>query len=746
MHQFSRSSPAAAVNYQLSIFTLIIVFGYVASYIIFARVWAYNNRLLHSVIEILDISLMLFTFVHIWNTYSETGCFARWVGFAALMSVFLNLPHVVNPADFMNMSEAAANSLMNISLKYGVAIAYIEVIIWLLLCFYRQGCTMHKWLGLILSLGITAFFLAVLIKLIDYIPALYSKSSITIAKHHADYLLSSIAIAVLYVYVAKFRKVTDDREKTLYEYIILALCFFVPSRICLALSEEVEKPLYLLGHILKTAYYSSIYYGVYKITIEYPYKQVRKVRDFYEQLLDNTPFGVLTFDLERKVNYTNRQCDSLFGYDTRSIYGTTIEQFLDSVSPYNIAKPDLLEKLRKLQDETVTFYGGPQYVQGSACKLIFNIMKLELGIVVEVRDAKKAQALENMQLQTQTLLNSIDNLVFLLDTNRKVAMCNKKFLEITNTKSSDVLGLDIMDLSNLLKSNLNDDKFIDINNIEMMKGTTWTILRPSGGLKKISLDSSPIYDVDNEKIGWIIIGRDVSEYEKEQEKIIHREKMAIIGQMAAGLVHEIKNPLASIKGLCQLLVSRARPEKIPEYAAVMESAVDDIGEIVSGFLQFSKPTSGNFEETNINSLVSSLEMMISSNAYKHGIKTRFYYSDTEKHVIMSSQQIKNVILGMVDNALDAMNGAIDPKLTIYTEHDKKNNMMRVFVKDNGIGMTEEQLACVGTPFYTTKPRGTGLGVSVIKHIINEHKGNLKIESKFGEGTVFTISLPCKEAN
>jgi signal transduction histidine kinase len=73
-------------------------------------------------------------------------------------------------------------------------------------------------------------------------------------------------------------------------------------------------------------------------------------------------------------------------------------------------------------------------------------------------------------------------------------------------------------------------------------------------------------------------------------------------------------------------------------------------------------------------------------------------------------------------------------------------MMKVSIKDNGIGITEEQLECIGTPFYTTKPRGTGLGVSVIKYIIYEHRGTLKIESKFGEGTVFTISLPCKEAD
>jgi PAS domain S-box-containing protein len=622
----------------------------------------------------------------------------------------------------------------------------VEIIIWLLLGLYRRGFTVNRWVGVMLSLATAAFILIVLVRSLDYIPVLYSESSITKAKHYADFLLSFIAIAILLIYAAKFRNAVDERKKTIYEYIVIGICFFIPSRICFALSWNVEKPIYFLAHLFKLAYYFSIYYGVYKVTIEYPYKQVRKVKDFYGELLDNMPFGVLTYNSEGKVNYANRQCDSLFGYDMRKIYGTTIEQFLNSITLLNLAKADLLEKLHKYQGEAVTFFGVPNYKQGSTGKLIFTIMKLELGIVVEVRDARKAQILENMQLQTQTLLNSIDNPVFLLDTNRKVAMCNKKFLEITNTKSSDIVGLGIMELFRFFKAKRNGVVKKKLNNGKLLRDNTWSIQRLNGDIKKISLESSPIYNMDNEKIGWIVIGRDVSEYEKEQEKIIHSEKMAIIGQMAAGLVHEIKNPLASIKGLCQLMSSRAKPEKIQEYAAVMEEAVDDIGEIVTGFLQFSRPTSGNFEETSINSLVISMEIIISSNAYKHGIKTWFHYSETEKPVILRSQQIKNAILGMVDNALDAMNGAIDPKLIISTEHDKNNNMMRVSIKDNGIGITEEQLECIGTPFYTTKPRGTGLGVSVIKHIINEHRGTLKIESKFGEGTVFTISLPCKEAD
>jgi len=738
VRQFSRNNIAAAVYYHLPVFISIVVFGYLASFIFFAQVWADNNRLLHSAFEALCIFLMLFTFVHVWNTYSETNYFMKWVGFGTLIIIFLSLPHAVN----LNMHTVPENSFIDISLKYGALISYLEILIWLAFVFYRSNYTLNKWIGLAISLSIALFFLVLMMKLKEYMPEFYNGYNITVFKRYTDFVLSFITIIVFAIYMVKFRSIVDIRGKDIYEYIILALCFFMPSRICFALSWEMTAPVQLFGHIFKLAYYYSIYYGVYKATIEYPYRKLEKVKDFYEKLLDTSPVGIINFDSEGVISYISKQCSNLFRYDMSYIKTINLEQLLGFIELYGLKKLELLEKLIELQGETITFCGRPLFSNNSGGKLVFTAMKLEMGTVFAVRDAKKVQAIENMKLQTQTLLDSTDNLVFIIDINGKVVMCNKKFLEITNMRTCDIVGFDIMELSDILKTNLKDCIHINNYNEEMMSNTKWIIKTLNGGMKKISLDSSPIYDVDNEKIGWIIMGKDISGFENEQEKIIHSEKMAIIGQMAAGLVHEIKNPLASIKGLCQLMLSRSKPEKIAEYAAVMERAVDDIGEIVTGFLQFSKPTSGDFEEVCLNSLVNSMEMMISTNAYKHGIKTYFNYSIVDELVLINSYQIKNAILGIVDNAIDAMNGSIDPKLIVSTEHDSVKNTMSISIKDNGLGMTKEQLSCIGTPFYTTKPRGTGLGISVVKYIVNEHGGTLKIDSQFGEGAAFTIILPC----
>ncbi len=742
MFQLSKSKSITPINRHLLLLAAIIICGYIASHILFAQLWSANNHFMHTAIELFSLFLMIFTFFQVWSTYTETNSFIQWVGFGALTVAILNLPHVVNFADVSYLPYFLVNYLIDISLKHGVMIAFFEILIWVLLGFYKRGYGINRWLGLLLSLCTAVLLLAASISIVKYIPNFYSKSNITINKQNADIALTLTALYVIVIYRAKYTKSTDDREKVMYKCIILSMSLFMPARICFAISDAVISPVQFMGHIFKLACHGFIYYGVYKATVEYPYAQVRKVKDFYEKLLDTSPMGIIAFDSEGAISYTSKQCDNLFRYEMKNLCGLTAEQLLRSVELSRFSRLELLEKLYKLQGGSITFYGQPMFSNEPGGKLIFTAMKLDMGMSFVVRDAKKAQAIENMQLQTQTVLDSTDNLIFILDTNRKVVMCNKKFTEITDMRSNDVVGLDILELSRLLQSNLRESAHINIMNENMMHGTKWNIRTMSGEIKKISLDSSSIYDVDNEKIGWIIIGRDVSEYEREQEKIIHSEKMAIIGQMAAGLVHEIKNPLASIKGLCQLMRYKARVEKIADYAAVMESAVDDIGEIVTNFLQFSKPATGDFKETGINNLINSLEMLISTNTYKHGIKTRFYYTDTEKPVLISSQQIKNAVLGMVDNAIDAMYGAIDPKLDISTEYDRNSNTMHITIKDNGIGMTDEQLVCLGTPFYTTKPKGTGLGISVFKYIINEHGGTLKVESKFGEGTTFTIILPC----
>ncbi|MGE5633531.1 MAG: MASE3 domain-containing protein [Caulobacteraceae bacterium] len=726
----------------LAVYFLILISGFILSHFLFLDFWVKQNNMMHIIIELLGMSFIIFSFVDIWNAYEEVNKFNQRLGVALLIFIIINSLHIFNYADYIRMPASVAAAIMDVSIKYSVLIAYCEVIVLLLLSFHGNNWEIPRWLGLTLSLTLAFVFLWVMIEIARYIPMFYDNSYTTSTKFYIDIVLCAIPFLIIAAYANKSNESKDEREKVMFRYIIIAVCFFISSRLCFVFSTTTTSPMQFFGHLLKLAYYYFIYHGVYKTTIDYPYMQVKSMRDYYKNLLNVAPIGIITFDSFGKLNYLNRQCEVFFNNEVNKLYGATFEEFIGSLEILGLSRSKLLEEMRNIQKEPIVFYGAPVYNGIKGTKLIFNVVQMDSGLVLVTRDAKKAQAIENMQLQTQTLLDSIDNILFIVDINKKIAMCNKKFMEVTGIKQNDVDDISIYQLFNMLKLDVKETDSMDCNHEGMTKGRIWNIQTISGILKKISVDCSPIHDIDNEKIGWIIVGRDVTESAKEQERAMQREKMALIGHMAAGLVHEIKNPLASIKGLCQLILSKAKHEKITDYAAVMENAVDDINKIVSDFLQFSRPTVGELEKTNINDLLRSLEIIVSTNAYKNGVMTQFCYCMPDKPILLNKQQIKNVILSMVDNAIDAMNGAIDPRLIISTDYYEMRNEIHLSIKDNGMGMTEEQLANVGTPFYTTKSKGTGLGISICKNIISEHGGSLKIESSLGEGSVFTIILPC----
>lgn len=610
--------------------------------------WVNYNNMAHTIIELLGISLLLFAFINVWHTYEDGSFFNNILGLALLVIAVLNLSHAANFADIIAVPDSISAPLVNILLKYGIIIAFFEVIIWFLLSFYRGKHIINKWAGLIISLFTVAVLLVSMISIARFIPLFCEYSQTNEVKMYGDTVLSAAAALIVFMYRKKIEDCNDEREAVIFRHIVLAMFAFIGSRLSFALSDTVTSRMHFLGHLMKFAYYAVIYRGIYKTTVEYPYIKVKEMKEYYEKLL---------------------------------------------------------------------------YI---------------------VSEVKRTQLLENMQIQTQTILDSMENAVFIVNRDKKIVMYNKTFSDLLGIDMLDIKGMELSELSSFINVDMSRHDRINFGDGKAMNGRAYTIQTIEGRTIKLSMDCSPIYDAGNVNIGWIVVGRDITKEEREQERIIQSEKMAVIGNMAASLVHEIKNPLASIKGLCQLMSLKPNIDKITDYAAVMENAVDDISKIVSDFLQFSRPGTGAFEKGNVNELVKSLEIMISTNGYKNGITTYFNYCEIEKPVRLNKQQIKNIILSLVDNAIDAMNGAIDPKLCISTRLDETREEMQISIKDNGIGMTEEQLANVGTPFYTTKPKGTGLGISICKNIINEHGGSLKIESKFGEGSVFTISIPCEK--
>lgn len=272
----------------------------------------------------------------------------------------------------------------------------------------------------------------------------------------------------------------------------------------------------------------------------------------------------------------------------------------------------------------------------------------------------------------------------------------------------------------------------------------YTILTASGEKRELTLRFSPFHDPSQRFNGNIIFALDFTENKEEQEKLSQQEKLAALGKMAAGIVHEIKNPLTTMKGFCQMITLNSRNEKVLKYAGIIENEIGDLNRVISEFLSFAKPQVPVLKKLNLNQLLKSMEVLMEGNCFMKSIELKFNLNEFSQNISADEAQLKQVLLNIMENAIDAVSMQREPLIIVETGLIKKNKECYVSITDNGEGMSEERKQNIGTPFFTTKDKGTGLGLSICFQIIKEHKGKIKIKSELNKGTTFTLIFPIKE--
>lgn len=241
-------------------------------------------------------------------------------------------------------------------------------------------------------------------------------------------------------------------------------------------------------------------------------------------------------------------------------------------------------------------------------------------------------------------------------------------------------------------------------------------------------------------LGHVILFRDLSEVKQLKDEIARSERLASIGRLAAGVAHEIRNPLSSIKGFATYFKERYR--KIPEdqkMAETMIQEVDRLNRVIGQLLEFSRPMNIEKKPTSLRALIQHSLKMIEADAYRKGIKINKSISGDIKEALIDPDKIKQVFLNLYLNAFEAMeNGGT---LFVKLRKDDKAKAVRIIISDTGTGIKEENLARVFDPYFTTKSSGTGLGLAIVHKIIESHGGEMRVESHHREGTAVTILLP-----
>jgi PAS domain S-box-containing protein len=333
------------------------------------------------------------------------------------------------------------------------------------------------------------------------------------------------------------------------------------------------------------------------------------------------------------------------------------------------------------------------------------------------------------------------SIVAFTDEKGKITKVNDKFCEISKYSREGLIGED----HRILNSGFHSKAFFKelwntIGNGHVWKGEIRNKAK-DGTYYWVDTTIIPFMNEKGKPYQYLAIRNDITERKKTEETLHRQDKLAAVGQLAAGVAHEIRNPLTSMKGYGEFLLE---DETDPQRREFIEIILDEIGRvntIVEDFMVLAKPKAVELEEKNIVTIIKNVLSLLDFEARKKHVKMNFEANEEIIQIECDEDRLKQVFLNFVKNGIEAMpnGGELTVKVSV------EDNQVQISIQDTGVGIPEDKLKKIGEPFYTTKKEGTGLGLMVSFKIIESHQGKVYIESEINKGTTFNIILPAKTA-
>ncbi|MCD1259721.1 PAS domain S-box protein [Paenibacillus athensensis] len=471
----------------------------------------------------------------------------------------------------------------------------------------------------------------------------------------------------------------------------------------------------------------------------------------YKSLYVHHPDSIVLFSLKGEVLDSNRSLTTLTGFDAEEAQTTS---FIPMLHP-----PDLLKALHHFQAAAA---GTPQHFeasflhkQGQPIPTNVTLVPTVVGeqvvglyaILKDLTESKEQKKeIDKLHRQNRLILNSVSEGIYGIDTNGRTIFWNKAAERMTGWKVDDMLGKQI---GKLIRHSRPEDESpeqaakADAKLLRTMLEREVKVIkdgcfrRKDGASFPVEYMSSPILEGDRHLLGVVITFKDMTEQKKTEELLFKSDKLSAVGQLAAGVAHEIRNPLTALKGFLQLLKTPSPKEQY--YIEIMRKELLRIEFIVNEFLFVAKPQAIHFEARDPGAIIRSTVELMQPQALLGNIEIEAEVEPDLPLVSCDEHQLKQVFINVLKNALESMTGGGTMRIAAYAAADGREMVIRFI--DHGCGIAPERLPKLGEPFYSTKEKGTGLGLMVCFRIIEAHGGTMRIRSKLDEGTTVEISLP-----
>jgi len=349
------------------------------------------------------------------------------------------------------------------------------------------------------------------------------------------------------------------------------------------------------------------------------------------------------------------------------------------------------------------------------------------------------RTLEQTRDYTRQVVANMANGLLSIDPEGRIRSYNRLALELLGLKEAGVDGKDLASVIDFQETGIHST----LSSCQPVFEREYLHRQKSGALMPMTLSVTPILDEKQTCTGAVILLRDLREIKKLEEKVRHSEKLAAIGELAAGVAHEIRNPLSSIKGFARFL-AHSLSDRIQEkeYAEIMVKEVDRINRVVNDLLTFARPMEPEPAPTDVLELAEHTMRLVETDARSRDIKIRSKINPDLKRFLLDANQITQALLNLMLNALQEVDngGAID----VGADVNESGTRLNIWVEDNGPGIPRDKKKKIFDPFFTTREKGTGLGLSIVHKIVENHRGEIRVESplpgKTG-GSRFIITLP-----
>jgi len=348
-----------------------------------------------------------------------------------------------------------------------------------------------------------------------------------------------------------------------------------------------------------------------------------------------------------------------------------------------------------------------------------------------IESAKLFEQVSFAEAELENIFRSISDMVYFTDMDYTIRSVNKAVPERLGLREEEIIGRKCYEVFHSMNEPWKACPHH--KTVETKKSYIEEVEDPRTG-ETFLTSTSPIFDIAGNFIGAVHIVRDITELKHIRERLVTAERMAALGEVAAKVAHEIRNPLVSIGGFAQRLEHKLEGN-LKEYATIIAREVKRLEDILRDILGFVREVRLSITSVNINDLIRNVLSLVESELTELGIEVESAFGDVPE-VLLDGDRIKEALLNIVNNSIQAVGE--HGKIVIRTY--PQNGNVVVEVSDTGTGIAEKDLPFIFDPFYTTKPAGTGLGLAITRRIFEEHKGRLEVKSKPGEGTTIKIFL------